>query len=139
MNRIDPQPAIVPPQADRPAASPEASVPAGAIAAPPDITIPDASSPDPSPPGQAAPDLAAAVRLLSHASVLVIGDVMLDRYVYGQVTRISPLEAPVPILSVEREIAYPGGAGNVRAQPDLRWVRRWRWSRWWATTWRAPT
>ena len=45
-------------------------------------------------------------------SVLVVGDVMLDRYVYGQVTRISP-EAPVPILSVEREVAYPGGAGNV--------------------------
>ncbi len=112
MNRIDPQPAIVLPQADRQAASPEESVPAGAIAARPDITIPDASSPDPSPRGQAAPDLAAAVRLLSHASVLVIGDVMLDRYVYGQVTRISP-EAPVPILSVEREIAYPGGAGNV--------------------------
>ena len=49
---------------------------------------------------------------LAHTSVLVVGDVMLDRYVYGQVTRISP-EAPVPILSVEREIAYPGGAGNV--------------------------
>ena len=44
--------------------------------------------------------------------MLVVGDVMLDRYVYGQVTRISP-EAPVPILSVEREVAYPGGAGNV--------------------------
>lgn len=59
-----------------------------------------------------AADLAAAVRLLAKTSVLVVGDVMLDRYVYGQVTRISP-EAPVPILSVQREIAYPGGAGNV--------------------------
>ena len=59
-----------------------------------------------------APDRAAAVHLLSRASVLVVGDVMLDRYVYGQVTRISP-EAPVPILSVDREVAYPGGAGNV--------------------------
>ena len=37
---------------------------------------------------------------------------MLDRYVYGEVERISP-EAPVPILAIEREIAIPGGAGNV--------------------------
>ncbi len=58
------------------------------------------------------PDLVAAVRLLAHTSVLVIGDVMLDRYVYGQVARISA-EAPVPILAVEREVAIPGGAGNV--------------------------
>lgn len=60
----------------------------------------------------AQPDLAAAVRRLSRASVLVVGDVMMDRYVYGQVARISP-EAPVPILAVEREVAMPGGAGNV--------------------------
>jgi len=64
------------------------------------------------PPPAPSADLAAAVRLLAKASVLVVGDVMLDRYVYGEVTRISP-EAPVPILSVQREIAYPGGAGNV--------------------------
>ncbi len=58
------------------------------------------------------PDLAAAVRRLANTSVLVIGDVMLDRYVYGDMTRISP-EAPVPILQVTREIGLPGGAGNV--------------------------
>jgi D-beta-D-heptose 7-phosphate kinase / D-beta-D-heptose 1-phosphate adenosyltransferase len=58
------------------------------------------------------PDLAAAVRRLAHANVLVIGDVMLDRYTYGDVTRIS-LEAPVPILTIDREVALPGGAGNV--------------------------
>lgn len=58
------------------------------------------------------PDLAEAVRQLRRASVLVVGDAMLDRYVYGQVKRISP-EAPVPILAVEREVAMPGGAGNV--------------------------
>ena len=58
------------------------------------------------------PDLADAVRRLRTTSVLVIGDVMLDRYVYGEVTRISP-EAPVPILTVDREVAMPGGAGNV--------------------------
>ncbi len=37
---------------------------------------------------------------------------MLDRYVYGEVARVSP-EAPVPILTVTREVAMPGGAGNV--------------------------
>jgi D-beta-D-heptose 7-phosphate kinase/D-beta-D-heptose 1-phosphate adenosyltransferase len=57
-------------------------------------------------------DLGAAVRRLSHASVLVVGDAMLDRYVYGDVSRVSP-EAPVPILCVTREVAMPGGAGNV--------------------------
>src|SRR3984957_18824367 len=56
--------------------------------------------------------LAASVSLLGRTSALVIGDVMLDRYVYGEVERISP-EAPVPILAIEREIAIPGGAGNV--------------------------
>jgi len=58
------------------------------------------------------PDLAAAVRRLAHTNVLVIGDVMLDRYTYGEVTRISR-EAPVPVLAIEREVALPGGAGNV--------------------------
>jgi len=40
-------------------------------------------------------------------TVLVVGDAMVDRYVYGSVTRVSP-EAPVPVLSVEREVALPG-------------------------------
>jgi D-beta-D-heptose 7-phosphate kinase/D-beta-D-heptose 1-phosphate adenosyltransferase len=57
-------------------------------------------------------DLAAAVRQLRRASVLVVGDAMLDRYVYGRVDRVSA-EAPVPVLAVEREVALPGGAGNV--------------------------
>jgi D-beta-D-heptose 7-phosphate kinase/D-beta-D-heptose 1-phosphate adenosyltransferase len=57
-------------------------------------------------------DLADYVKRLSRASVLVVGDAMLDRYVYGEVTRVSP-EAPVPILTVTREVAMPGGAGNV--------------------------
>jgi len=57
-------------------------------------------------------ELAAAVHRLGAGSILVVGDVMLDRYVYGTVERISP-EAPVPIIRVEREIAVPGGAGNV--------------------------
>ncbi len=56
--------------------------------------------------------LSRAIERFSRASVLVVGDAMLDRYFYGQVTRISP-EAPVPVLSVDREVALPGGAGNV--------------------------
>jgi len=49
---------------------------------------------------------------LSHAAVLVVGDVMLDRYLYGAVDRISP-EAPIPVLRSDREEAMLGGAGNV--------------------------
>jgi len=44
--------------------------------------------------------------------VLVIGDVMLDRYVIGEVSRISP-EAPVPVLAVTEERSVAGGAANV--------------------------
>jgi D-beta-D-heptose 7-phosphate kinase/D-beta-D-heptose 1-phosphate adenosyltransferase len=46
--------------------------------------------------------------------VLVVGDVMLDRYVSGSVTRISP-ESPVPVVQVEKEWAGVGGAANVAA------------------------
>ena len=46
--------------------------------------------------------------------VLVVGDLMLDRYVSGPVTRISP-ESPVPVIQVEREWAGVGGAANVAA------------------------
>ena len=48
----------------------------------------------------------------SDRRVLVVGDLMLDRYVYGSVTRISP-EAPVPVVKVVRETSMPGGASNV--------------------------
>jgi D-beta-D-heptose 7-phosphate kinase/D-beta-D-heptose 1-phosphate adenosyltransferase len=44
--------------------------------------------------------------------VLVVGDVMLDRFVWGNVHRISP-EAPVPVVEFVRESAMPGGAANV--------------------------
>ncbi len=44
--------------------------------------------------------------------VLVVGDVMLDRYVWGSAKRISP-EAPVPVVRVNRRNAVPGGAANV--------------------------
>ena len=46
--------------------------------------------------------------------VLVVGDLMLDRYVSGPVTRISP-ESPVPVVQVEKEWAGVGGAANVAA------------------------
>jgi len=49
---------------------------------------------------------------MKRARVLVVGDVMLDRYWFGEVSRISP-EAPVPVVRVEREDARPGGAANV--------------------------
>lgn len=45
------------------------------------------------------------------ARVVVIGDVMLDRYLWGDVRRISP-EAPVPVVDVQRQTHVPGGAGN---------------------------
>lgn len=44
--------------------------------------------------------------------VLVIGDLMLDEFVWGKVSRISP-EAPVPVVNVTGESYYPGGAANV--------------------------
>ena len=44
--------------------------------------------------------------------VLVIGDVMLDQFIWGRVSRISP-EAPVPVVDFERESVMPGGAANV--------------------------
>ena len=46
------------------------------------------------------------------ARVLVVGDVMLDRYWFGDVSRISP-EAPVPVVLVQRTEERPGGASNV--------------------------
>ena len=48
------------------------------------------------------------------ARILCIGDIMLDRFVQGQVTRISP-EAPIPVLRIASETLMPGGTGNVAA------------------------
>ena len=50
--------------------------------------------------------------LFEEADILVVGDVMLDRYVWGQVKRISP-EAPVPVVQAQRTTETLGGAGNV--------------------------
>lgn len=46
--------------------------------------------------------------------ILVVGDVMLDQFVYGDVSRISP-EAPIPVLNIKRQSNMLGGAGNVIA------------------------
>lgn len=52
------------------------------------------------------------LRKFARRRLLVVGDLMLDRYVYGAVTRISP-EAPVPVVNVAKETSMPGGASNV--------------------------
>jgi D-glycero-beta-D-manno-heptose-7-phosphate kinase len=52
------------------------------------------------------------VDAIKHARVLVVGDVMLDRYWFGEVSRISP-EAPVPVVKVARREERLGGAANV--------------------------
>ncbi|HSS46505.1 MAG TPA: D-glycero-beta-D-manno-heptose-7-phosphate kinase [Burkholderiales bacterium] len=49
---------------------------------------------------------------LAKARLLVVGDVMLDRYWFGEVSRISP-EAPVPVVKIEKVEERPGGAANV--------------------------
>ncbi len=46
------------------------------------------------------------------ARILVVGDVMLDHFIWGSVARISP-EAPVPVVDFQRETSMPGGAANV--------------------------
>jgi len=48
----------------------------------------------------------------SEQRILVVGDVMLDWFIWGSVSRISP-EAPVPVVEVQSESRYPGGAANV--------------------------
>jgi D-beta-D-heptose 7-phosphate kinase/D-beta-D-heptose 1-phosphate adenosyltransferase len=57
-------------------------------------------------------DLVALVPKLASARIVCIGDLMLDRFVYGRAERISP-EAPIPVLRIEREESMLGGAGNV--------------------------
>ena len=81
---------------------------------------------------------------LSAARLLVVGDVMLDRYWFGDVSRISP-EAPVPVVKVEVSEERPGGAANVARNaaarlghrcPCFRWLVTmrpgWRWGASWS-------
>jgi rfaE bifunctional protein kinase chain/domain len=60
------------------------------------------------PPGPAPPDVVAS---LAGARVLVVGDVMLDEYAFGDVQRVSP-EAPVPLVELTRRMSACGGAAN---------------------------
>lgn len=60
----------------------------------------------------AADRAARLVDLFPRASILIVGDVMLDEFLVGRVSRISP-EAPVPVVEFEREERRIGGAGNV--------------------------
>lgn len=58
-----------------------------------------------------------AAELLSEIgtrNIVVLGDVMLDEFLWGEVTRISP-EAPVPVVDIRRESTHLGGAANVLA------------------------
>ena len=59
-----------------------------------------------------AAELLESLETIAGARVLCVGDVMLDRFVYGGAERISP-EAPIPVLRVERQMEMLGGAGNV--------------------------
>jgi rfaE bifunctional protein kinase chain/domain len=61
-----------------------------------------------------AQSVAELTRRLRERFVVVLGDVMLDEFVWGEVTRISP-EAPVPVVDIQRESVHLGGAANVVA------------------------
>jgi len=52
------------------------------------------------------------LKKFKNGKVLVIGDLILDHYIWGQVSRISP-EAPVPVVAVATETLQLGGAANV--------------------------
>src|SRR5476649_2221949 len=56
--------------------------------------------------------LAEILGAFPRSKILVIGDLMLDEFLWGKVTRISP-EAPVPVVDIQRRASYPGGAANV--------------------------
>jgi D-beta-D-heptose 7-phosphate kinase/D-beta-D-heptose 1-phosphate adenosyltransferase len=59
-------------------------------------------------------DLSAVLRRFPGQSILVIGDVILDRYWWGEASRLSP-EAPVPVVRKQRSSVRPGGAANTAA------------------------
>src|SRR5258707_13472500 len=54
------------------------------------------------------------INAMRDRKIVVLGDVMLDEFVWGDVTRISP-EAPVPVVDIRRESSHLGGAANVLA------------------------
>src|SRR5947207_10930272 len=54
------------------------------------------------------------MEIIPTCNIMVVGDVMLDEYVWGDVRGISP-EAPVPVVQIRSHTYAPGGAGNVAA------------------------
>src|SRR5712691_2713127 len=54
------------------------------------------------------------IRQIRDCQIVVLGDVMLDEFIWGDVSRISP-EAPVPVVEIKRESTHLGGAANVMA------------------------
>ena len=54
------------------------------------------------------------IKQLRDRNIVVLGDVMLDEFIWGDVSRISP-EAPVPVVDIKRESTHLGGAANVLA------------------------
>lgn len=60
----------------------------------------------------AEPNFAELIGRFAGRRILAIGDLMLDEFIWGRVSRISP-EAPVPVVNVTRDSHYPGGAANV--------------------------
>jgi D-beta-D-heptose 7-phosphate kinase/D-beta-D-heptose 1-phosphate adenosyltransferase len=73
--------------------------------------------------------LARIVQHMRGRRVGVVGDVMLDRYLWGTATRLSP-EAAVPVVDFVEESECLGGAGNVAANAFARWAST-RKMRWW--------
>lgn len=59
-----------------------------------------------------AQDISSTIERFAGLNIVVIGDIMLDHYIMGDATRISP-EAPVPVVSVANDKYVPGGAANV--------------------------
>ena len=50
--------------------------------------------------------------LFKNTRILVVGDIILDKYLFGEINRISP-EAPVPVVNIIEQVERLGGAGNV--------------------------
>ncbi|MBA4394112.1 MAG: D-glycero-beta-D-manno-heptose-7-phosphate kinase, partial [Desulfobacca sp.] len=63
-------------------------------------------------PGSEVQEMVKAIQSFPDYKVLVVGDIMMDQFLWGEVSRISP-EAPVPIVRMERETFLLGGAANV--------------------------
>ena len=90
----------------------QAITPASCRSRPPSVNTSPAISTATTATGNAMFDFDKHLAALSEQTVLCIGDLMLDEFVYGEVSRISP-EAPTPVIAVKRTELMIGGAGNV--------------------------